>query len=89
MSVIRVSRCGITRNTLSGKHVLTLIWMIMTGISFEIVSNWAVLTISVGFDNLPTEIANFRGFRPNFRGCRPTEVGQILVVPMMLYVCDF
>ena len=46
VSVIRVSRCGITRVTLSGKHVLTLIWMIMTGGSFKIVSNWAVLTIS-------------------------------------------
>lgn len=44
MSVIRVSRCGITRGTLSGQHVLTLIWMIMTGGSFKIVSNWAVLT---------------------------------------------
>ena len=43
MSVIRVSRCGITRGTLSGKHVLTLIWIIMTGGSFKIVSNWAVL----------------------------------------------
>ena len=44
VSVIRVSRCGITRGTLFGKHVLTLIWMIMTGGSFKIVSNWAVLT---------------------------------------------
>ena len=44
VSVIRVSRCGITRGTLSGKYVLTLIWMIMTGGSFKIVSNWAVLT---------------------------------------------
>ena len=44
VSVICVSRCGITRGTLSGKHVLTLIWMIMTGGSFKIVSNWAVLT---------------------------------------------
>ena len=44
VSVIRVSRCGITRGTLSGKHVLTLIWMIMTGGSFKIVSNWTVLT---------------------------------------------
>ena len=44
VSVIRVSRCGITRGTLSGKQVLTLIWMIMTGGSFKIVSNWAVLT---------------------------------------------
>ena len=43
-SVIRVSRCEITRGTLSGKHVLTLIWMIMTGDSFKIVSNLAVLT---------------------------------------------
>ena len=39
VSVIRVSRCGITRATLSGKHVLALIWMIMTGGSFKIVSN--------------------------------------------------
>ena len=44
VSVICVSRCGITRGTLSGKHMLTLIWMIMTGGSFKIVSNWAVLT---------------------------------------------
>ena len=35
---------SITRGMLSGKHVLTLIWMIMTGGSFKIVSNWAVLT---------------------------------------------
>ena len=44
VSVIRVFRCGITRSTLSGQHVLTFIWMIMTGGSFKIVSNWAVLT---------------------------------------------
>ena len=43
VSVIRVSRCGITCGTLSGTHVLTLIWMIITGGSFKIVSNWAVL----------------------------------------------
>jgi len=42
--VIRVSRCEITRGTLSSKPVLTLIWMIMTGGSFKIVLNWAVLT---------------------------------------------
>jgi len=47
VSVIRVSRCGITRGTCSGKHVLTLIWMIMTGGSFKIVSNWAVLTTGI------------------------------------------
>ena len=47
VSVIHVSRCGITRGTLSGKHVLTLIWMIMTGGSFKIVSNWAVLTTGI------------------------------------------
>ena len=47
VSVIRVSRCGITCGTLSGKHVLTLIWMIMTGGSFKIVSNWAVLTTGI------------------------------------------
>jgi len=45
-SVIRVSRCGITRGTLYGKHVLTLIWVIMTDGSFKIVSNWAVLTLT-------------------------------------------
>jgi len=44
VSVIRVSRCGITRGTFYGKHVLTLIWVIMTGGSFKIVLNWAVLT---------------------------------------------
>ena len=44
VSVIRVSRRGITRGTLSGKHVLTLIWMIMTGDLFKIKSNWAVIT---------------------------------------------
>ena len=47
VSVIRVSRCGITHGTRSGKHVLTLIWMIMTGSSFKIVSNWAVLTTGI------------------------------------------
>ena len=46
VSVIRVSRCGITRGTFYGKHVLTLIWVIMTGGSFKIVSNWAVLTVN-------------------------------------------
>ena len=48
--VIRVSRCGVTRGTLYGKHVLTLIWVIMTGGSFKIVSNWAVLTPIVAID---------------------------------------
>ena len=47
VSVIHVSRCKVTRGTLSGKHVLTLIWMIMTGGSFKIVSNWAVLTLVI------------------------------------------
>ena len=47
VSVIRVSRCGITRGTLSGKHMLTLIWMIITGGSFKIVSNWAVLATGI------------------------------------------
>ena len=47
VSVIRVSRCGITRGTISGKHVLTLIWMIMTDGLFKIVSNWAVLTTGI------------------------------------------
>jgi len=47
VSVIRVSRCGVTRGTLSGKHVLTLIWKIMTDGSFKIVLNWAVLTMGI------------------------------------------
>ena len=45
VSVICVSRCEITCGTLSGNHVLTLIRLIMTGHSFKIVSNWAVLTV--------------------------------------------
>ena len=47
VSVIRVSKCGITRGTLSDKHVLTRIWMIMTSGSSKIVSNWAVLTTPI------------------------------------------
>jgi len=47
VSVIRVSRCGITRGTLFGKHVLTLVWIIMTGGSFKIALNWTVLTSAV------------------------------------------
>ena len=47
VSVICVSRCGITRGMLSGNHVLTLIWVIMAGGSFKIVSNWAVLTMGI------------------------------------------
>ena len=45
VSVIRVPRCGIICGTLLDKHVLTLIWIIMTDGSFKIVSNWAVLTV--------------------------------------------
>ena len=44
VSVIRISRCGVTSDTLSGKHMLTLIWKIMTDSSFKILLNWAVLT---------------------------------------------
>ena len=44
---IRFSRCGVTRGTLSGKHVLTLIWMIMTGGSLKIILNWAVLATGI------------------------------------------
>ena len=47
VSAIRVSRCEVTRGTLSGRHVLTLIWKIMTGGSFKIVLNCAVLTASL------------------------------------------
>ena len=47
VSVIRVSRCGITRGTFYVKHVLTLIWVIMTDSSFKIVSNWVVLTQAI------------------------------------------
>ena len=46
MSVIHVSRCEVTRGTLSGRHVLTLICKTMTGSSFKIVLNWTVLTPS-------------------------------------------
>ena len=49
VSVIRVSRWGITRGMLFGQHVLASIWMIMTGGSFKIVLNWAVLTASFLF----------------------------------------
>ena len=52
VSVIRVSRCGITRGTFYGKHVLTLIWVIMTGGSFKIVSNWAVLTHCMSIEDV-------------------------------------
>ena len=48
VSVIQVPRCGITRGTLSGKHVLTLIWMIMTGGLLKILLNWVVLTTGIG-----------------------------------------
>ena len=44
MSVIRVSRWGITRGTLFSQHVLTSIWMIITDNSFKIVSNYTVVT---------------------------------------------
>ena len=44
VSVIRVSRCEVTRGTLSDRHVLTLISKTMTGDLFKIVLNWAVLT---------------------------------------------
>ena len=54
VSVIRVSRCGITRGTLYGKHVLTLIWVIMTDGSFKIVSNWAVLTAPIRQEAMPS-----------------------------------
>ena len=47
VSVIRVSRCGIIYGTLLDKHVLTLIWIIMTGGSFKVLSNWAVLTMGI------------------------------------------
>ena len=47
MLVIRVSRCEVARGTLSGRHVLTLIWKIMIGGSFKIVLNWAVLTTGI------------------------------------------
>ena len=63
VSVIRVSRCGITRGTFSGKHVLTLIWMIMIAGSFKIVSNLAIPTIST-YSNLSVIIdGDRRAFR--------------------------
>ena len=39
VSVIRVSRCEVTRGTLSARHVLTLIWKIMIGDSLKIILN--------------------------------------------------
>jgi len=65
VSVIRVSRCGITHGTLSGKHVLTLVWMIMTDSSFKIVSNWAVLT--TGLDLVRDAEEQVRIIRENLR----------------------
>jgi len=47
VSVIRVSRCGVRRGTLSGQHVLNFIWIIMIGGSFKIISNWAILTMDI------------------------------------------
>ena len=61
VSVICVSRCGITRGTFYGKHVLTLIWVIMTDGSFKIVSNWAVLTIARDFDPMIDEASGSHG----------------------------
>ena len=70
VSVIRVSRCGITRGTLSGKHVLTLIWIIMTGGSFKIVSNWAVLIDTPEMDDF---IKGLRGVH-TIRSKRPDHL---------------
>ena len=47
VSDIQVSRCGLTHGTLSGRHMLALIWMIMTGGLPKMVSNWAVLTTGI------------------------------------------
>jgi hypothetical protein len=44
VSVVHVLRCGLTSGMLSGKRVLALILLIMTGGSLKIISNWAVLT---------------------------------------------
>jgi hypothetical protein len=71
VSVIRVSRCGITRDTLSGKHVLTPIWMIMTGGSFKIVSNWTVLTSFL--DAVASAVARSTSSVSNASGC-PTSL---------------
>ena len=46
VSVIRVSRCGLTRDTLSGRHMFALIWIIMTDDLLKMVLNWTVLTTS-------------------------------------------
>ena len=58
MSVICVSRCGVTRGTLSGEHVLTLIWKIMTGGLFKIILNWAVLTPGRGKSPVAAALAS-------------------------------
>jgi len=36
----------VTRGTLFGKYVLTLIWMIIIGGSFKIILNWTFLTLN-------------------------------------------
>jgi hypothetical protein len=42
VSVVHVSRYGLTRGTLLGKRVLTLILTLMTGGLLKMVSNWIV-----------------------------------------------
>jgi len=47
VSVVHVFRCGLTRSTLSGEHMLAFILMIMTGGLPKLVSNWTVLTTGI------------------------------------------
>ena len=53
VSVIRISRCGITRGTLSGKVRANSHLNDMTDDSFKIVSNWTVLTVSISGCHCP------------------------------------
>ena len=82
VSVIHVSRCGITHVTLSGKHVLTLIWMIMTGGSFKIVSNWAVLT-----DN--NELDQRRGYGSGWWRMKRRSQVQSFYLNIFLVIYNF
>jgi hypothetical protein len=47
VSVVHVSRCGLTHGTLSDERVLALILTMMTGGLLKMVSNWAVLTTGI------------------------------------------
>ena len=82
VSVIRVSRCGITCDTLSGQHVLTFIWMIVTDDSFKIVSNWAILT-----DN--NELDQRRGYGSGWWRMKRRSQVQSFYLNIFLVIYNF